>query len=98
MLPPNALYVDACNQELIKKYAIKTGDIWLMFMAVQNDTPIMRTYQYHRIFILSEEQQTVQLGREAIYQSRYMKTFEELSKAYPHAYENMLQEAKNEAE
>ena len=89
--------MDACNPELIQKYAIKTGDIWLMFMAVQNDTPIMRTYQYHRTFILGEEQQTVQLGREAIYQGRYMKTFEELAKVYPHAYENMLQEAENVA-
>ena len=52
LIPPNALYVDACNPELIQKYAIKTGDIWLMFMAVQNDTPIMRTYQYHRTFIM----------------------------------------------
>lgn len=95
LIPPGALYKDACNSELIQKYAIKTGDIWLMFMAVQNDTKIIRTYRYHRTFILSEEEQTVQLGREAIYQGRYLVTFEALSKAYPHAYENMVEEAKD---
>lgn len=96
LIPPNALYKDACNTELIKKYAIKTGDIWLMFMAVQNDTKIIRSYRYHRTFILSEKEQTVQLGREAIYQGRYVQTFNDLAKAYPHAYENIRSEMENE--
>ena len=63
-----------------------------MFMAVQNDTKIVRTHKNHRIFIQYEAVQSVQLGREAIYQGRYKKTFGELSKLYPHAYENMLSE------
>lgn len=92
LVPPHSLYKDANNTELISKYALKTGDLWLMFMAVQNDTKIIRTYRYHRTFILSEKQQTVQLGREAIYQGRYLKTFHDLTKVYPHAYENMLSE------
>lgn len=92
LLPPNALCKDAVNTELIKKYAIKTGDIWLMFMAVQNDTKIIRSYRYHRTFILSEKEQTVQLGREAIYQGRYVQTFKDLSEAYPHAYDNIRSE------
>ena len=92
LVPPNALYKDACDTELIKKYAIKTGDIWLMFMAVQNDTKIIRTYRYHRTFILSEKEQTVQLGKEAVYQGRYVQTFKDLSEAYPHAYENIRSE------
>ncbi len=92
LIPPNSLYKDACDSEIIKKYALKTGDIWLMFMAVQNNTKIMRTYKYHRTFILSERQQTVQLGKEAIYQGRYIKTFNDLAEAYPHAYSNMLSE------
>ena len=92
LVPPHALYKDADNPELIKKYALKTGDIWLMFMAAQNDTKILKTYKNHRTFILSEDMQTVQLGKEAIYGGRYMKTFKELSQAYPHAYKNMLSE------
>ncbi len=96
LVPPNALYKDACNTELIKKYAIKTGDIWLMFMAVQNDTKIIRSYRYHRTFILSEKQQTVQLGREAIYQGRYVQTFNDLANAYPHAYDNICSEKEND--
>lgn len=87
-----AFYKDANNTDIIRKYALKTDDIWLMFMAVQNDTKIIRTYQYHRTFILSEQEQTVQLGKEAIYQGRYIKTFYDLAKAYPHAYQNMLSE------
>lgn len=94
LIPPKALYKDANNCEIIRKYALKTGDIWLMFMACENDTKIMRTYKYHRIFILTEDEQKVQLGREAIYQGRYLKTFYELRNAYPHAYENMLSEMK----
>lgn len=78
LFPPRAFYKDANNTDIIRKYALKTGDIWLMFMAVQNDTKIIRTYQYHRTFILSEQEQTVQLGKEAIYQGRYIKTFYDL--------------------
>lgn len=92
LIPPHALYKDANNTDIISKYALKTGDIWLMFMAVQNNTKIVRTYRYHRTFILSESEQTVQLGKEAIYQGRYIKTFHELVAAYPHAYQNMLSE------
>ena len=92
LVPPGCLYKDANNPEKIQKYAIKTGDIWLMFMAVQNNTKILRTYKYHRTFILSESYQTVQLGKEAIYNGRYMQTFKDLSEAYPHAYQNMLSE------
>jgi len=92
LLPPKALYKDANNTDIIKAHALKTGDIWLMFMAVQNNTKIIRTHRYHRIFIQYEEHQTVQLGREAIYKGRYEKTFAELSELYPHAYENMLSE------
>lgn len=95
LFPPHALYKDANNTDIISKYALKTGDIWLMFMAVQNDTQIVRTYQYHRTFILSEKEQSVQLGKEAIYQGRYVKTFHDLAQAYPHAYQNMLSEGKN---
>ncbi len=90
LIPPKALYKDANNIELIKKYAIKTGDIWLMFMAVENNTKIIRTHRYHRTFIQYEAKQTVQLGREAIYQGRYEKTFAELSLLYKRAYKNML--------
>lgn len=96
LLPPKALYEDAFNIELIRKYALKTGDIWLMFMAVQNDTKIIRSYRYHRTFILSEKEQTVQLGKEAIYQGRYVQTFSDLSKAYPHAYNNICSELNEE--
>ena len=92
LIPPKALYKDANNTDLIKKYAFKTGDIWLMFMAVENDTKIIRTHRYHRTFIQFEDHQTVQLGKEAIYNGRYEKTFGELSVVYPHAYKNMISE------
>lgn len=92
LFPPKALYKDANNTDIISEYALKTGDIWLMFMAVQNDTKIIRTHRYHRTFIQSERVQTVQLGREAIYLGRYVDTFHRLAKKYPHAYKNMLSE------
>ena len=87
-----ALYKDANNTDMISKYALKTGDIWLMFQTVQNDTKILRTHKLHRTFIQSERVQTVQLGKEAIYLGRYVKTFEDLSLIYPHAYQNMISE------
>lgn len=90
LFPPKALYKDANNTDIISEYALKTGDIWLMFMAVQNDTKIVRTHKLHRTFIQSESVQTVQLGREAIYLGRYVDTFHRLSEKYPHAYQNML--------
>jgi hypothetical protein len=63
-----------------------------MFMAAQNGTKIVRTHRYHRTFIQYEDHQSVQLGKEAIYQGRYEKTFGELSKVYPRAYKNMMSE------
>lgn len=92
LFPPKALYKDANNTDMISKYALKTGDIWLMFQTVQNDTKILRTHKLHRTFIQSERVQTVQLGKEAIYLGRYVKTFEDLSLIYPHAYQNMISE------
>ena len=93
LVPPNALFCDACNTEKIEKYALKTGDLWLMFMAAQNDTKVVRPFRYHRIFILSEDEQAVQLGRDGIYQGRYIKVFVALSKAYPKAYANIMASA-----
>ena len=95
LFPPHSLYKDACDTEIISKYALKTGDLWLMFMTIMNNTKIVRTHQYHRIFILSEKQQTVQLGREAIYNGRYMQTLYSLIEKYPHAYDNMIKECKD---
>ena len=92
LFPHKALYKDANNTDMISKYALKTGDIWLMFQTVQNDTKILRTHKLHRTFIQSERVQTVQLGKEAIYLGRYVKTFEDLSLIYPHAYQNMISE------
>ena len=92
LFPPKALYKDANNTDMISKYALKTGDIWLMFQTVQNDTKILRAHKLHRTFIQSERVQTVQLGKEAIYLGRYVKTFEDLSLIYPHAYQNMISE------
>ena len=59
---------------------------------VQNDVKVVRTHRYHRTFIQYEDQQSVQLGREAIYQGSYEKTFADLSEAYPHAFNNMILE------
>lgn len=92
LFPHKALYKDANNTDMISKYALKTGDIWLMFQTVQNDTKILRTHKLHRTFIQSERVQTVQLGKEAIYLGRYVKTFEDLALIYPHAYQNMISE------
>lgn len=92
LIPPNALYKDANNLEKISKFALKTGDLWLMFMAIENDTKIIRTHRYHRPFILSEDQQTIELGKEAIFKGGYEKTLNTLIQEYPHAYKNMLRE------
>jgi len=92
LIPPHVLHKDTNNPAVFSKYALKTGDIWLMFMAAANDTKVVRTHRFHRTFILSEKEQTVQLGREAIYLGRYVETFNTLKTVYSHAYENMLSE------
>lgn len=92
LFPPKALYKDANNTDIISKYALKTGDIWLMFQTVQNDTKIIRTHKYHRVFLLSELNQKVQLGRDAIIEGHYVRTFNQLASLYPHAYENMIRQ------
>lgn len=94
IVPYNALHKDAVNPEIIDECALKVGDLWLMFMAVANDTKVIRPHKNHRTFIQYEDVQTVQIGRDSIYQGRYDKTFELLSKKYPHAYENMMSEFK----
>ncbi len=92
LLPPGALYKDACDPEIIKKLALRADDLWLMFMTVQNDVGVVRTHRYHRTFIVYDTNQAVQLGKEAIYQGHYEKSLADLSEAYPHAFDNMLSE------
>ncbi len=94
LLPPKALYKDANNTDIINQNALRADDLWLMFMTVQNDVKVVRTYRYHRTYILYEKIQTVQLGKEAIYQGHYEKTFAQLSELYPHAYRNMVSDSK----
>ena len=93
LVPPKALYKDSNNAELIKRVALKTDDIWLMFMITENDTKVLRTHKNHRIFMVYDNNQSVQLGKEAIYEGRYERDFRELSELYPHAYENMTSKA-----
>ncbi len=92
LLPPGALYKDACDPEIIKKLALRADDLWLMFMMVQNDVRVIRTHRYHRIFVLYEPHQEVQLGKEATYDGHYEKSLASLIDAYPHAFDNMVSE------
>lgn len=90
LFPKNCLHKDFCDLEKIRKYALNTGNVWLTFMAAENGTKMIKTHKNHRPFITVEDEQTVQLGVEAIVKGRYADTLELLKQDYPTSYDRVI--------
>jgi hypothetical protein len=90
LFPKNSLYRDFCDSAKIKEYALCTGNVWLMFMAVQNGTKIVKTSRYHKPFVIVEDEQEVRLGVDAVSFGRYEKTIDTLKHVYPLAYSRIF--------
>lgn len=83
-----ALHHDATDLEVVKQN-LKTGDLFLMFMAVQNGTRIIRTEKYHRVFSVIPDTQQVQMGRDAIYLGHYEEALKRCAQTYPEAFSRL---------
>ena len=86
LYPYQALYVDAADKDCIATYALKGDDLWIMFMALQQGTPFVKTRKYHRSFTVIRESQSEQLATSNIIEDGYLKIFEDLKEKYPEAW------------
>ena len=94
LIPYGAFYQDAAIEEKFTKLASKNDDIWYMFMCVQNDTKIIKTRKYHKIFTVVTGSQVVQLATENVQQNKSVEIMHKLIEAYPKAWERILGEGK----
>lgn len=86
----DSLYRDVFDVEKVRG-ARRVGDLFLMFMALQQGTPIVKTEKYHRTFTLIDLNQEVQLGRDAILKGYHMNALNEYKALYPEAYARLTE-------
>ena len=95
LLPYGAFYKDAHDKEKIKRLALRGDDLWYMFMAAENKTPVIKTRKYHRIFSTVNNSQEFQLATDNIVQNGYEEIMENLAKEYPEAMRRILTDNKS---
>lgn len=89
LYPYNVLCEDAKRTHLIEELALKGDDLWIMFMASEKGTPILKTRKYHRWFTVIQSSQSVQLSTGNLINNEYFKTLEKLIQRYPLAWERI---------
>lgn len=94
LIPPNAFYKDAINEEKIRKLAYKNDDLWYMFMCAENGTSMVKTHKYHKSFSLITGSQQEQMATENVGQNRNVIIMEGLKLEYPRAWERILTDRK----
>ena len=86
LIPKDAFYVDATNEEKIRELAYKNDDLWYMFMCAQNKTKMVKTRKYHRTFTVVSGSQTEQMATENIIGNKNAEAMKRLREAYPEAW------------
>ena len=90
LIPYKAFYEDVINEELIRKLAYKNDDLWYMFMAAENGTPIIKTRKYHKIFSSISGSQTHQMATENVVNNKNEEILEGLISVYPQAWKKII--------
>ena len=90
LYPYGALHEDARNVMLIQELALKGDDLWIMFMANEKGTPIVKTRKYHRPFSPICNTQSIQLATDNLINNAYFDMLEGLINRYPKAWERCI--------
>lgn len=90
LIPKNAFYIDATNEEKIRKLAYRADDLWYMFMCAQNGTRMIKTRKYHKTFSVIDNSQTIQIATVNVLNDGNKIFIEGLIKAYPEAWKRIL--------
>lgn len=93
LIPYKAFYKDAVNEELIRKYAYKNDDLWYMFMCAENQTKIIKTRKYHKIFTLIEGSQVVQMATENVVNGKNQEIMKDLIRRFPEAWNRIINDS-----
>ena len=83
LYPFNSLHMDSRNVDLVKEYALRGDDLWILFMATANNTSIVKTRKYHRSFSVILGTQTVQLATGNMLNNEYFGMLDKLIRRYP---------------
>ncbi|MBQ8146938.1 MAG: hypothetical protein IJ039_09160 [Clostridia bacterium] len=89
LYPYDVLYKDYNDEELLMRLADKSDDLWIMFMAAANGTPIVKSRKYHRTFTAIEGSQIYSLAIGNIVENGYDAVMKGLIEAYPEAWKKI---------
>ena len=95
LYPKGALHPDARDPEKIKTMALRGDDLWIMFMAYQQGTSLVKTRKYHRSFTVVNRTQEEQLATGNILENAYLGMLEKLIHAYPEAWQKITADTKS---
>ncbi len=90
LIPKDAFFKDAVNEEKIRALAYKNDDLWYMFMCAENKTRMIKTRKYHRSFSVIDGSQTVQMATENVVNNKNVLIMEGLKSAYPEAWRRII--------
>lgn len=90
LIPKDAFFSDAVNEEKIRELAYKNDDLWYMFMCAQNGIRMVKTRKYHKLFTLIKGSQTVQMATENVVNDYNTVIMQGLKNAYPTAWNRIL--------
>ena len=86
LIPYGAFHKDAVNEEKIRALAYKNDDRWYMFMCAQNETKMIKTRKYHRLFSLIVGSQIEQMATENVTQNHNATVMKKLIEEYPEGW------------
>lgn len=89
LIPYGAFHKDAIDKEKIYSLAYKNDDMWYMFMCVANNTQMIKTRKYHKIFTLIKGSQTERMAVENIINNKNEDILKGLIKEYPSVWEKI---------
>ncbi|MBR5140521.1 MAG: glycosyltransferase family 2 protein [Clostridia bacterium] len=90
LIPKGAFYSDITDEEKVRALAFRADDVWNMFMCAQNGTKMIKTRKYHRTFSVILDSQVEQLATGNVGGNHYAVVMEQLRKAYPEAWNRIL--------
>lgn len=94
LYPYGAISTDLLNVNDIKQIALRGDDMWIMFVATQCETPIIKTCKYHKTFSVIANSQEQQLSTGNIINNEYEDTLNKLIEKFPEAWERTITDTK----
>lgn len=90
LYPYGTMSKELLNINDIKEIALRGDDMWVMFVATQSGTPIIKTCKFHKSFSVVANSQEQQLSTKNIINNEYEETLNRLIEKFPEAWERTI--------